>query len=154
MDNITLHDDDDIEDNRTSNSQKKSAINPDRDVRRQVIKEFFDQHERRDIRRFPMAMAKYVQTMHSNYITGQIIMLKVVREDYLTYKLNDNTNSEITEDWISTADNKGLVAYVEFWKIEENKNNFILQETIKFERPHLRQIQIQEKVTYKGLYKT
>ena len=76
-------------------SHVRSGVNLEREARKGMIKSFFNQHEKRDVRKYPMAMAKYVQTMHSNYITGLVLALKVVREDYSTYNLNDYTNSSI-----------------------------------------------------------
>ena len=116
MDNVVINHEVDIEDKLGAmESSPRNKSNPNRDLTKNVIDSFFEQHSKRDVKRFPMQMAKYVQIIHSNYITGMILVLKVVREDYQSYNLNDDP--EITEDWIKTYNDKGLVAYVEFWKI-------------------------------------
>ena len=123
QDDQVLHTQPDLEDTLQGNANR-TTMTQDKDSRKNIINEFLEKHEKRDIRRFPMSMAKYVQTMHSNYITGQMLVLKVVREDYHYYELNDYSDADITEEWIHASNNKGLVAYVEFWKREDTANNF------------------------------
>ena len=111
----------------SNDSTRKSAGMVDnRDARRIEIEKLFEEHQKKNVRRYPMAISKYIQTMFNNQITGLILVLKIVREDYHTYNLSDGTNAEITDDWVRNTDNNGLVAYVEFWKIEENKQKFNL----------------------------
>ena len=132
---------------RSAQLDQQFALN---DIRGNIMDKMFKDHDDNDVRKYPMRVSKYIQTVYSTEITGQCMMVQLVREDYQSLKQDEGASDE----WIHDKNNAGLVAIVEYWKVEEDRKNFKFQKSLRFEKPFIRQIEIDEKISYRCLYKS